>query len=251
LDRVWRTAATLLCFAVFMSASVLALPFALGLLVLVSRQRRGRIGKTVVHVFFRFFFRLMRALGLVDLELRGLERLQGEGLFIVANHPTLIDFVLLAGIVSRADCLVKSSLRGHWALRWPVLLADYIPNDRGEETLELCRRSLESGNSIVIFPEGTRSTPGKPLRLKRGAAQLALRCGRALTQVVIDCPGSNLERGGSWWLAPPQKARMRVEVLGTEESAAFLARHNGGTTLAARALTALLERRFNEVLQRG
>jgi 1-acyl-sn-glycerol-3-phosphate acyltransferase len=252
LDRGWRTVATLFCFGVFMSASVLALPLALLLALFAgSRLRRGRIGKTVVRFFFRFFFGLMRWLGCIHLEVRGLERLRGEGLFIVANHPTLIDFVLLAGIVSRADCLVKSSLRSHWALRWPVELADYIPNDRGEETLELCRSSLESGNSIVIFPEGTRTPPGLPLHLKRGAAQLALRCGRALTQVVIDCPSSNLEKGGTWWLAPPKKMRMRVEVLDTEESAAFLARYNGEATLAARALTALLERRFNEVLQRG
>jgi 1-acyl-sn-glycerol-3-phosphate acyltransferase len=251
LGRVWRTAATLLCFAVFMSASVLALPLALLLRITGSRERRGRAGKAVVRVFFRFFVGLMRALGALDLEVRGLERLKGEGLFVVANHPTLIDFVLLAGIVSRADCLVKSSLRSHVALRWPLELTDYIPNDRGEETLELCRRSLDSGNSIVIFPEGTRTPSGRLPQLKRGAAQLALRCGRAVTQVVIDCRSSNLEKGGTWWLAPPEKMRIRVEVLEAEESAAFMARYNGEATLAARALTALLERRFNEVLQRG
>jgi len=248
---VWRTAATLLCFAVFMSASVLALPLAVLLLALVGPRRRGRIGKAVVRLFFVFFVGLMRTLGVLDLEVQGLERLQGRGLFVVANHPTLIDFVVLASIVSRADCLVKSSLRTHWAMRWPVGLAAYIPNDRGEETLSLCQRSLDSGNSIVIFPEGTRSTPGLPLHLKRGAAQLALRCGRTLTQVLIDCPASNLERGGSWWVAPPDKARMRIQVLEAEESAAFMARYNGEATLAARALTALLERRFNEELHRG
>lgn len=251
LGRAWRTAATQLCFAVFMSASVLALPLAVLLLVLVGPRRRGRVGKAVVRVFFRFFVGLMRTLGVLDLEARGLERLNGEGLFVVANHPTLIDFVVLASIVPRADCLVKSSLRIHWAMRWPVALAGYIPNDRGEETLDLCRRSLDSGNSIVIFPEGTRTPAGHPPHLKRGAAQLALRCGRALTQVVIDCPSSNLEKGGTWWLAPPERTRMRVEVLEAEDSAAIMARYDGEANPAARALTALLERRFNEVLQRG
>ncbi|MGH7441720.1 MAG: lysophospholipid acyltransferase family protein, partial [bacterium] len=183
-----------------MGGSVLALPLTAPLMLLPDPQR-GRFGKALVRAFFRFFFGLMRTLCVLKLETRGLERLRAKGLFVVANHPTLIDFVLLAGIVPRADCLVKSALRSHWAMRWPVGLAGYLSNDRGEETLDLCRKSLESGNSIVIFPEGTRTPTGQPVHLRRGAAQLALRCGRAVTQVVIDCPASNLEKGGTWWLA--------------------------------------------------
>jgi 1-acyl-sn-glycerol-3-phosphate acyltransferase len=171
-------------------------------------------------------------------------------LVIVANHPTLIDFVVLAGLIPRADCLVKSSLRDHWAMRWPVRLAGYIPNDRGEETLELCRLSLAAGNSIVIFPEGTRTPPGAPARFRRGAAQVALRCGKAVTPVAIACPASNLHKGGPWYLAPTMKPRMRLEVLEPQETAALLELHGGQATPAARALTTLLEQRINEVLER-
>jgi len=251
LERAWRTLATLLCFAVFMGSSALALPLAcIVLFVAGSRRRRWRAGKALVGLFFRCFTALMRGVGVLDLEVEGQERLRGEGLFIVANHPTLIDFVLLAGLAPRADCLVKSALRRHWAMRWPVILAGYIPNDRGEETLDLCRASLTSGNSIVIFPEGTRTPPGQPVRLRRGAAQLALRCGRPLVPVFIEGPSSNLEKNGTWYLAPAKKARMRVRVMEPMDTAPLLEQHGGQPTLAARALTALLERRFNEVLER-
>jgi 1-acyl-sn-glycerol-3-phosphate acyltransferase len=251
LDRAWRTLATLFCFAVFMGSSLLALPLACSVLFIAgSRRRRWRAGKTVVGAYFRFFTWLMRTVGVLDLEVQGLERLQGSGDFIVANHPTLIDFVVLASLVPRADCLVKSGLRRHWAMSWPVILAGYIPNDRGEETVELCRTSLASGNSIVIFPEGTRSPPGKPLKLKRGAAQLAVRCGRPIIPVFINGPLSNLEKNGAWYLAPARRTRMRVEVMEPQDTATMLESCGGQATLAARALTAQLERRFNEVLER-
>ncbi|HTB23030.1 MAG TPA: lysophospholipid acyltransferase family protein [bacterium] len=228
------------------------MPFAAPLFLIPDRRgRRKRAGKALTRIFFRFFTWLMRALGVLDLEILGLEHLQEKDLLILANHPTLIDFVVLAGIVPRADCLVKSSLLSHWAMRWPVSLAGYIPNDRGEKTLGLCKSSLESGNSIVIFPEGTRSTPGKALRLKSGAVQLALRCAPTMTQVVIDCRESNLERGGRWYLAPVRKMLMRVHAFPAYETAPVIERHGGQTRLAARELIDLLERRFDEVLERG
>jgi 1-acyl-sn-glycerol-3-phosphate acyltransferase len=251
LGRCWRTAATLLCFAVFMAGSALFLPVAVPLLGLApSAEARRRRGKGLARAFFRCFTGLMQGLGVLELGIEGGEVLGQKGLFLVANHPSLIDFVVLAGRVPQADCLVKSSLLDHWAMRWPVRLSGYIPNDRGEETLELCRRSLDEGNSIVVFAEGTRSVPGSLPALKRGAAQLALRCGRPITPVAIRCPDSNLHKGGPWYVAPRERFRMRLTVLEPLDTAAALARNGGEASPAARELTALIEQRIHEVLER-
>jgi len=249
LDRVRRTCATWACFATFMGASATALPLVPLFFLLPSRSRK-RAGKVVTGGFFRLFTALMRGLGVLDLEIRDPAALERDGLFIVANHPTLIDFVVLASVVPRADCLVKSALLDHWAMRWPVSLAGYIANDRGEETVELCRESLNAGNSVVLFPEGTRTPPGASPDFRKGAAQLALRCGRPVTPVVIRCADSNLHKGGPWYVVPLKKPRMVLIPLKAEDSVETLRRHGGQYHPAARALNALLERRIQEVLER-
>ena len=52
----------------------------------------------------------MRCLGLMTYEIRGRERLRRDGLLILANHPTLIDVVLLVSLLPNADCVVKSAV---------------------------------------------------------------------------------------------------------------------------------------------
>lgn len=252
LGRAWRTLATHLCFFVYIPlGAVLGLPAWLGLRLLIRRQDQARVGKRLLGRWYAFFTWLMRVSGVLEVEIVDREALRGGGRFIVANHPTLIDFVLLASVIPDADCLVKASLLAHPAMRWAVLMGGYIPNDRGQETLELCRRSLAAGNSLVVFPEGTRSVPGEALRFQRGAAQLALRSAKRLTLLAIDSTPSSLDKHGRWWLAPKDKVRMRIRPLGEMDMGAVLAARGGEAALAARELTAVLERRYNEERERG
>ncbi len=255
-DRAWRTFATVvLCFGTFFAGSLLLMPLAAPLLLAAPRSaRRARFGKRLVRASFRAFVGWMRVLGVLDLDLDPDTRdaLSGaRGLFVVANHPTLIDFVVLASLLPQADCLVKSSLTRHKAMRWPVLLAGYVSNDRGERTLEECRRSLAEGNAMVVFPEGTRTLRGRLPEFRRGAAQLAVRCSGAVLPVALESRESNLEKGGSWWLAPERRLRLSVRVLPKVATGPFLEGAGGEPGRAARDLTAALERRFHEVLKRG
>lgn len=252
LERAWRTAATHACFAVYIPGSlILGFPASVAVHLLVPAAHRGRVGKWLLRRWYSFFVGMMTGVGVLEVERRDLELLRRPGLFIVANHPTLIDFPLLGALLPSADCLVKASLLGHWAMRWPVLMGGYITNDQGEHTLALCRTSLLKGNSIVVFPEGTRSPPGRPLRFQRGAAQLALRCASSLVLVRIESTVSNLHKGGRWWLAPPRKVRMRVSVSEEVDMGGWLERCGGEASLAARELTKALEGRYNEELERA
>jgi 1-acyl-sn-glycerol-3-phosphate acyltransferase len=252
LDRAWRTLATHLCFAVYIPGSLaLGLPANLLLRALVPAPKRTQVGKWLLRRWYAFFVGMMVTVGVLDLDAPDRAALARPGLFVVANHPTLIDFPMLGSMLASPECLVKASLLDHWAMGWPVRMAGYIPNDRGDETLALCRQSLAKGNSIVIFPEGTRTPTGQAPRFQRGAAQLALRSVERLTLVRIDASPSNLEKGGRWWLAPPRKMIIRVAISGTLDLKALLAAHGGEAALAARELTAALERRYTEELARG
>ena len=58
------------------------------------------------------------------------------------------------------------------------------------------RRTLDSGLSILIFPEGTRSRDGAMRPFKPGAFRLARDTGRPILPVIIS---------GTWDIMPPGK----------------------------------------------
>ena len=115
----------------------------------------------------------------LDLDREALARLGGTRAVIVANHPTLLDVTVLLAYVKQASCVVKHSLWRNPFLSVALRAAGYIPSNDPEQLLRDCDAALERGESLIVFPEATRSVPGEPLRLHRGAATIALELGRA------------------------------------------------------------------------
>lgn len=210
----WRLVATGLCFACFGVGGVLmwVLVFPVLALSVKDAGRRSRLARRVIHLAFRGFVGLMRWSGVLTYEVRGLDRLDRPGLLILANHPTLIDVVFLISFTSRADCVVKAALLRNPFTRGPVLAAGFICNNAGPPMLADCIQSVRSGNHLIIFPEGTRSVPGQPLKLQRGAANIAVRGGLPITPVVITCEPSTLTKGEPWWQVPARRPHFRLEV---------------------------------------
>lgn len=108
LDHAWRVFGTGLSFVAFglggLLLGVLVMPVLLLMRDPVARRRRAR---RVVQVAFASHLRLMRGLGVMTYEIEGGERLQRDGLLVLANHPTLIDVVCLISLLPNADCVVK------------------------------------------------------------------------------------------------------------------------------------------------
>ncbi|MCL4123280.1 UNVERIFIED_CONTAM: hypothetical protein GTU68_060962 [Idotea baltica] len=100
---------------------------------------------------------------------------EDKSCLIIANHPSLIDYVLIASQLPQCDCIVKAALWHNPFIRGIVRAAGYIPNREPEAFLEECSDKLNSGNVLLVFPEGTRTTPGIKSKLQRGAAQIAVR----------------------------------------------------------------------------
>ena len=101
LDHAWRVFGTGISFLAFgvggLMLGVLVFP-AINLLVR-DPVRRRRWARRLVQVSFASHIELMRVLGVLTYEVRGRERLQREGLLILANHPTLIDVVFLVSLL--------------------------------------------------------------------------------------------------------------------------------------------------------
>jgi 1-acyl-sn-glycerol-3-phosphate acyltransferase len=242
-NGAWRIFATGFSFACFGIGAVL-LGFTVWPVLRLSSGNRdvadARVQRAVSRSM-RVFVWLMKSLGLLTYEIRGLEKLAARGQFVIANHPTLIDVVYLVGLMPEVDCIVKQALWRNVFLRWPVYWAGYISNETGEGLVAACAATLARGRSLVVFPEGTRTRPGEPLNFHRGAAQIALTARVPLRPVTITCDPITLFKGNSWFRVPPQRPHWVIAVGDPIPVEPYL---NEPQALAARHLTQALIRWF-------
>ncbi|MHA6633893.1 lysophospholipid acyltransferase family protein [Citrobacter farmeri] len=215
LNRLWRIAMTGFCFALFgFGGLLLSVVWFNVLLVFVwDNARRRRIARRSIAASFRLFLTVTRVLGVLDYQMKGVDILRQErGCLVVANHPTLIDYVLLASVMPETDCLVKSALLKNPFLSGVVRAADYLVNSQADALLPASQQRLAQGDTILIFPEGTRTRPGETMTLQRGAANIAVRCGSDIRVVTIHCSQRMLDKESKWYQVPPTKPLFTVEV---------------------------------------
>lgn len=246
LDYASRAMATGLCFAMFglscIVVSVLVFPLIRATSPDADTTRR-RV-RQCVHHSYRFFIATWRALGVLSYEVHGSERLMAPGQLVVCNHPSLIDVLFIAAQVPQVDCIVKDALLRNPFLRTPVRWLAYIPNSAPGHLIENCVATLRSGNSLLVFPEGTRSVPGQPLKMKRGAAHIALASGCDLLPVTIVCRPSSLTKTDVWYRVPARRPHWCLTV-GEPIRLAPLVVAGESPTRAARRVTAHLEEYFS------
>lgn len=212
---LWRLVMTGLCFVLFGAGGLLLSLVWFNLLLLVQRDktRRRRLARRSIAASFRLFLHITRLLGVLDYRIDGIETLRNErGCLVVANHPTLIDYVLLASVMPETDCIVKAALLKNPFLAGVVRAADYLINSQADALLPACQQRLAQGDTLLIFPEGTRTTPGEAMTLQRGAANIAVRCGSDLRIVVIHCSEHLLDKHSRWYDVPPRKPMFTVGV---------------------------------------
>ena len=249
LNYAWRLAATGFCFFVFSAGGLALTLFVFPLLLLTPRRERAQHARRLIRQSFRLFLRIMEVLGIMTLEVHGAERLDRDGALVLANHPTLIDVVALLSVLPTASCVVKQALWRNPFLGGVMRAADYISNAEGDSLVDECVRHLRDGHALVIFPEGTRSQPGKPIRFLRGASFIALKSGVPILPVLIDCSPPTLTKREKWYQIPPRRFHLRIEVLDTLDARQWVA-SSEASPLVARHLTRGLEGFFAKELSR-
>lgn len=238
LGRAWRIAATGWVFIVFGLGALVISATIFPVLRLASwRADAARLRiQRAMQLTFKLYIWLMKSLGLLTYEVQHVERLWTPGQLIIANHPTLIDVVFLVSLMPKVDCIVKQGLFRHPFLRWPVTWASYIPNTTGEQLVQDCAATLQRGNSLLVFPEGTRSVPGQLLRMQRGTAHIALAAGAPILPVSITVTEPTLTKGYPWYRVPRARPHFCIKVGEPLSPSVY---NPGGQTgaLAARRLT--------------
>lgn len=210
----WRLIATALSFALFGIGGVLlrVLVFpVLGLLPGDLLQRRTR-ARAVVSWTFSVFVQFMFRTGVLTYEVEGAERLGRPGQMVIANHPSLIDVVVLIAFIRDANCVVKQSLWENPCMRGPIRAAQYISNSGSMDMLDEAAGALQSGETLIIFPEGTRTVPGTNPEFHRGAAAIAVRGAKVVTPVVISVTPTTLTKAEPWYSIPSRRFHFRLRV---------------------------------------
>jgi len=216
LNYFWRVIATGLCFTLFgvggLLLSLLVLP--LQRLVVKDEQAQKQIARKTVHYAFKFFIAFMAFVGIFKFDLSSARQLKTlNGHLVMANHPSLIDVVVLISLIPNADCVVKTHLFNNVFLKGVVRNTGYISNADPVGLLDDCQASLKAGNNLIIFPQGTRTKPDESLRFQRGAANIAIRCQAKVTSVMLRVTPSTLTKNVPWYRIPQTKAHFSAMVV--------------------------------------
>jgi len=254
LNYIWRIVATGFCFTCFgLGGLLLSLTiFPLINCIPAPEGWHEKKARRLIFNSFRLFVWLMQFVGVLRVTVEGREKLNNagiEGALIIANHPTLIDVVVLVSLLPEVDCIVKEALWKNPFLAGVVKAANYISNTSDpEHLLQQCRQTLSGGGNIIVFPEGTRSVPEKPLRFQRGAANLAVRSSSNMVPVTITCTPPSLMKGQKWYQVPRHsKVNLHLQVGEVIAIDPFLQQANSDA-LASRQLTDFLQTAFRKEL---
>lgn len=160
------------------------------------------------HKIASLWSRLLCRWNNVEVEIIGLENvLKNQSQIFVSNHQGYFDIFTLTGFLPlQFRWVAKSSLFRIPFLGWAMKSAKYLPvvlgnRKKSYQAFIKIRKSIRQGNSVIIFPEGTRSADGTIGPFKKGGQLLATQSGVPVVPVTLI--GSwNIMRKGSMTIYP-------------------------------------------------
>ena len=146
-------------------------------------------------------------LGMMEIDSSALDVLRDEpgGLIVAANHPTMLDALVVVARLPRGVCVMKAELMRNIFLGGGARLARYIRNDSAAAWCATRSRRLREGGQLVLFPEGTR-TVGAPINpFKPGITLIAQLAKVPIQTVIIESVSPYLSKG--WPLLRRRRCR--------------------------------------------
>lgn len=140
------------------------------------------------------------------------------GCVVVANHCSHADTAVLLAALPAGAQPVFAAAADYW-FDVPVRrfvassLIGVLPVRRsGADTyaqlLAAARPALRAGRTVVVYPEGTRSTDGEVKEFRSGALRLARDCGVPVVPVAVLGTAEVLPKGASFICHAPMRVRI-------------------------------------------
>jgi len=132
---------------------------------------------------------------------------------VVANHESFVDMLLISQLPWEMKWLSKEDFFKYPLVGWLMRMAGDIKLVRGKRdsiiaAMDSCKDRLSKRVSVMIFPEGTRSSDGEVRKFKDGAFRLAIETGTPIIPLVLDGTYPALHKGD--WRFGIADAEVRV-----------------------------------------
>ena len=175
-----------LAFWVAFPVSILVYVVLLLVLFPISHARRWAIVQTWVS----FVMWWLKVTCRLTHEIQGTGHIPDQAAIVFSKHQSTWETVALQAIFPRQVWVAKRELMWIPVFGWGMALMNTIAIDRGSgraavaQLVKKGKASLDEGNWVVIFPEGTRIPPGKRGRYRIGGAVLAEQSGYPIIPVA-------------------------------------------------------------------
>lgn len=150
------------------------------------------------------------------LQVEGKEKIDRTKVYVaVSNHQSMIDILVIHSLFFHFKWVSKKENLYIPFVGWNMILNRYVILDRASRKsfirmMKDCRRHIRQGSSIMIFPEGTRSSDGNLRNFKEGAFRLAHQMKCPVLPIVLDGTGESFPRKG---FIIRKKTPIRVKIL--------------------------------------
>jgi len=151
-------------------------------------DRRGEI----THLYARAWGWLITKSCGVHVVLSGEDQLRGGGpCILMVNHQSAFDiFAVLGFLPLHFKWIARKEIFRIPILGWAMMAAGYISIDRegrrqAIRSIERAVARIQSGDSVLVFPEGTRSPDGNIHPFKKGGFTLAVKAGVPIVPISI------------------------------------------------------------------
>ena len=170
--------------------------------------------RVVLHMLTSFWAALYTWVSPWSVTVLGKENIDPSRTYVmVANHNSIVDIFVLFRLFTHFKWVSKIENFRIPSIGWNMWLNGYVPLRRGDREsvvrmLARCETLLREGNSVMLFPEGTRSKTGELKPFKPGAFELAIRTGTPVLPIAITGTFRALPKHGL--RIAPQRVVVRV-----------------------------------------
>lgn len=171
-----------------------------GLPTLVSRRAVIRLAQ----FWGRTTLWLLRVVGGVHVEFRGLENRPQGAVLVAAKHQSALETLALVTVFDDFAYILKRELLWIPLIGWYLARAGMVAIDRSKGARamtvmnEAAAQAIRDGRQLIIFPEGTRRPPGATPGYKLGISHLYVALGVPCLPIALNT--------GLYW---PRRSLMR------------------------------------------
>lgn len=179
-----------------------SIPLFIVLFVLLPRRWHRSVSRQIISLGLRGYLWVLHWLCQIRTDLKALAPLRQErSLILIANHPSLLDAVMLLACFPNGTCVMKASLLNNPLYGVAARMAGYVSNAEPKKMIEDSCVELQQGAHFIIFPEGGRSREFPVSRFSSASLLLSRMSKTPLQSIVFEFSTPYL--GKNWGLFTP------------------------------------------------